>query len=221
MSNGGVIDFLVDVPDDEVISVLQSASSQKAIFVFKLAEFPNPLQTTIESFFEKRVILDKDIAQLQFNPEQDVSIKFNVGTEVYFVKTKLKRYLNRVYFERTAKIVQLKRRKEPRFIIPKKWTQAAQLNGVPCLVQDISLSGIRFECADSKIVFKTKEIVKIQFQIYKRAEISAEAIIHFFLSRTNSSSLIGMEFKNVAENHKDKVKAIIDDINNYQAAFKY
>jgi len=66
MSNGGVIDFLVDVPDDEVISVLQSASSQKAIFVFKLAEFPNPLQTTIESFFEKRVILDKDIAQLQF-----------------------------------------------------------------------------------------------------------------------------------------------------------
>lgn len=221
MSNGGVIDFLVDVPDDEVMGVLQSASAQKAIFVFKLAEFPNPLQTTIESFFEKRVILDKDIAQIQFNPEQDVSIKFNVGTEVYFVKTKLKRYLNRIYFERTAKIVQLKRRKEPRFVIPKKWTQTANLNGIPCLVQDISLSGIRFECADSKIIFKTKEIVKIQFQIYKRAELSAEAIIHFFLSRTNNSSLIGMEFKNVAENHKDKVKAIIDDITNYQAAFKY
>lgn len=217
----GAIDFLVDVPDDEVMSVLQSASSQKSVFVFKLAEFPTPMQTTIESFFEKRVILDKDIANLQFNIEQDVSIKFNVGTEIFFVKTKLKRYLNRVYFERTAKLVQLKRRKEPRFVVPKKWTQTASLNGISCLVQDISLSGIRFECADPQIIFKTKEIVRVQFQIYKRAEISLDAIIHFFLSRPNSSSLIGMEFKNMANNHKEKIKAIVDDISHFQAAIKY
>lgn len=221
MSNGGVVDFLVDVPNDEVMKLLHRASSQKSIFVFKLAEFSNPLQATIESFFEKRVILDKEVAQIQFDLEQDVSIKFNVGTEVFFVKTKLKRYINRIYFEQTAKIVQLKRRKEPRFIIPKKWEQSAKLNGISCLVQDISLSGIRFECADSKIIFKTKEVVQIQFQIYKRAEISLEAIIHFFLSRPNKSSLIGMEFKNPAENHKDKVKSIIEDINKHQATFKY
>ncbi len=221
MSNGGVIDFLVDVPDDEVMTLLQNASSQKSIFVFKLAEFPNPLQTTIESFFDKRVILDKDIAQVQFNSEQDVSIKFNVGTEVFFVKTKLKRYLNRIYFERTAKFVQLKRRKEPRFIVPKKWAQTAKLNGISCVVQDISISGIRFECLDPKILINSKEVVQIQFQIYKRAELTTEAVVHFFLSRANNTSLIGMEFKNPGENFKDKVKAIIEDIRNYQMAQKF
>lgn len=221
MSTGGVIDFLVDVPEDEVMTVLQNASSQKSVFVFKLAEFPNPLQTTIESFFEKRVIFDKEVALVQFNHDQDVSIKFNIGTEVFFVKTKLKRYLNRIYFDRSAKIVQLKRRKEPRFVIPKKWNQAAKLNGMSCVVQDISLSGIRFECADSKLAFTNKEVVQIQFQIYKRAELSTEAIVHFFLSRPNNSSIVGMEFKNPSEALKEKVKAIIEDINNYQAAFKF
>lgn len=218
---GGAVDFLSDVPEEDVQAVLQNAFSQKSTFVFKLAEFPTPYQTTIETFFDKRVILDKDVGHLQFDQEQDVSIKFNIGTEIFFVKTKLKRYLNRIYFERTAKLVQLKRRKEPRFVIPKKWNQTASLAGTPCVVQDISTSGIRFECPDSNVVFKTKDIVKIQFQIYKRAEISVEAIIRFFLSRAGNSSLIGMEFQNVSENHKDKVKAIIDDINNYQAVFKY
>lgn len=221
MSASGVIDFLVEVSEEEAATALQMAFSKKSVFVFKLAEFPNPQQATIESFFEKRVILDKDVGHLQFDMEQDVSIKFNIGTEIYFVKTKLKRYLNRIYFERNSKILQLKRRKEPRLIIPKKWNQAAKLAGIPCTVQDISLSGIRFECLDPKAVFKTKEVVQIQFQIYKRAEITAEAIIHFFLSRPNSSSLIGMEIRNLTDVHKDKVKAIIDDIANYNAAFKY
>lgn len=221
MSAGGIVDFLVDLPENEAFAVLQSASSQKSVFVFKLAEFPAPLQTTIESFFEKRVVLDKDVAQLQFNLEQDVSIKFNVGTEVFFVKTKLMRYLNRVYFERSAKVVQLKRRKEPRYIIPKKWNQTAQLNGKPCVVQDISLSGIRFEYTDANVEVKAKDIVKLQFQIYKRAEISVEAIIHFLLVRPNQSALVGMEFKNATEAHKEKVKAIIEDIINFQATVKF
>lgn len=221
MASGGVIDFLVDVPDDEVGMVLQGAFSQKSVFVFKLAESPTPFQTSIESFFDKRVILGSDVSHLQFDPEQDVSIKFNVGTEVYFVKTKLKRYLNRLYFERTAKFVQLKRRKEPRYLVPKKWNQSALLSGVACTVQDISLSGIRFECTDPKVVFKAKDIVPMQFQIYKRAEISAEAIIHFFLSRPGHSSLIGMEFISMTDVQKEKVKAIVDDIINYQAVTKY
>lgn len=221
MSAGGVIDFLVELPEGEASVILQTASSQKSPFVFKLAESPTPFQTSIESFFEGKVILDKDVGHLQFDLEQDVSIKFNVGTEVFFVKTKLKRHLNRICFERAAKIVQLKRRKEPRFVVPKKWAQTASLGGVPCVVQDISLSGIRFECADPKLVLKTQDAVKVQFQIYKRAELSADAIVRFFMARPNNSSLIGMEFQNVSENHKDKVKAIIEDIQNFQATIKY
>ncbi len=221
MSAPGVVDFLVEVPEADAFQVLQTAAAKKSIFVFKLAEAPTPYQTTIESFFDRRVILDKDVAHLEFNPEQDVSIKFNVGTEIYFVKTKLKKYLNRIYFDKSSKLIQLKRRKEPRYVVPKKWTQVASLGGIPCTVQDISLSGIRFECLDQSVVFKTKEVVSIQFQVYKRAAITTDALIHFFLSRQGQSSLIGMEFQGMKEVQQEKVKAVIEDIINSQAQPKF
>ena len=221
MSTPGVIDFLVELAESDAAIVLQNAFIQKSVFVFKFAESANPLHTSIESLFDRRVILDKDVAQVQFNLEQDISIKFNIGTEVFFVKTKLKIYLNRIYFDKSSKIMQLKRRKEPRYVIPKKWNQAATLGGIACLVQDISLSGIRFECLDQGFTFKTKETVQIQFQIYKRGMVEVEAIIHFFLSRKEQSSLIGMEFKKVSNLQKEKIKSVIDDIINFQTAAKY
>ena len=221
MSSPGVIDFLVELTESDAAIVLQNAFNQKSAFVFKLAESAIPFQTSIESFFDRRVILDKDVALVQFNLEQDVSIKFNIGTEVYFVKTKLKKYLNRIYFDKSSKIIQLKRRKEPRYVIPKKWNQTATLGGIACLVQDISVSGIRFECVDQGVTFKTKEIVQIQFQIYKRGMVEVEAIVHFFLNRKGQSSLIGMEFKNISNLQQEKIKSVIDDIINFQAAAKY
>ena len=221
MSAPGVIDFLVEVPEADAFQVIRNAAANKSVFVFKLAEFPTPFQTTIESFFDRRVILDKDVAHLLFDSEQDVSIKFNVGTEVYFVKTKLKKYLNRIYFDKSSKLIQLKRRKEPRFVIPKKWTQACSLGGIPCQVQDISLSGIRFECLDQTVIFKAKEVVNIQFQIYKRAAITTNAIVHFFLSRKGQSSLIGMEFQGITGVQQEKIKTVIEDIVNFQSQVKF
>ena len=221
MAAPGVIDFLVELSEPDGAEVLQKAYNQKSVFVFKLVEAAAPFQTSIESFFDRRVILDKDIAQVQFNHDQDVSIKFNLGTEVFFVKTKLKRYLNRVYFEKSSKIIQLKRRKEPRYVIPKKWTQAASISGIACVVQDISMSGIRFECVDQAVTFKTKEAVKIQFQIYKRGAVEVEAMVHFFLSRAGQSSLIGMEFLNITEVQQEKIKSVIDDIIIFLGATKF
>ncbi len=221
MSTPGVIDFLVEISETEAGVVLQKALVQKSVFVFKLAESPSPMQTTIDSFFDKRVILDKEVANVQFNVEQDVSIKFNIGTEIFFVKTKLKRYLNRVYFDKSSKVIQLKRRKEPRYVVPKKWNQVASVGGIACQVQDISMSGIRFECADAGVAFDPKEVARIQFQIYKRGAIEVDAIIHFFLARPGLPSLIGMEFQNVKDVQQEKIKSVIDDIINFQLPPKF
>ena len=228
MATSGSIDFLNELSETESAIALQSAYSQKSIFIFKLAEYPNALQTKIESFVDKRAELGFELSELKLNLDQDVSIKFNVGTEVYFVKTKLKKHLTRLYFDRSAKVQQLKRRREARYTIPKKWTQSSSilnnvkaLNLVECQVQDISLNGIRFEVSDSNMIFKRDDIIKIQFQIYKRAEIATDAIVKFFLRRPGQTSLLGMEFYNLKDVQQERIRHIVDDIINFQSLQKF
>ncbi len=228
MTTTGNADFLNELNETDSITALQSASSQKSTFVFKLAEYPSPFQTSIVSFINKRVVLGKEIGDLLFDMNQIVSIKFNVGTEVFFVKTQLKRHVDKVYFDMTSKVMQLKRRKEPRYLIPKKWNQSASIlnkinlsNLVKAQVQDISISGIRFELAETNIQFKSQDLVKIQFQIYKRAAMSADAIVRFYANRPGHGAIMGMEFYNLKDVQKERVMHIVNDITNFQSTQKF
>jgi hypothetical protein len=228
MSSFVIVDFLIDLNKTDSLVVLKNASSQKSVLVFKLAEFSQLQQTKIDYFLDKKVILGKEVSELNFNLEQDVSIKFNIGTEIYFVKTQLKKHLNKIYFDMSSKVLQLKRRKESRYLIPKKWNQSAHilnnskaLNLISCHVQDISLSGIRFEVLDQTVIFKRDDIIKFQFQIYKRAEIASYGIVRFYLNRAGHSSILGLEFFNLKEVQKERISNIVEDIVNFQTVNKF
>lgn len=117
-----------------------------------ILEFLIELWATINSLSDKKVILHIEPAGAAIKLETDVSMKFNIGTEVYFIKAPIKSYLNNYYFDFSATVIQLKRRREPRYQIPKKWSQTAfllnfrpDMRTVNCIVHDISLSGIRLE----------------------------------------------------------------------------
>jgi c-di-GMP-binding flagellar brake protein YcgR len=125
------------------------------------------------------------------------------------------------------KVIQLKRRREPRFNIPKKWPQSASiLIGAPqpefikCNVVDISLSGIRFEILQQHPEYKREDIIKIKFQIYKRAEVSTLAIVRFILVRPNASSILGLEFAEISNIQKERVAHIVQDIHLYNSTNK-
>src|SRR3989344_5442343 len=174
MSTGDITEFLTELNDTDSLAALHAAHSQKSILVFKVDTYPNPIKTFIDNFLDKRAILPRDLTDIKLPTDKEVSIKFNVGTEIFFIKTFIKSHLNRYYFDMSSKVIHLKRRGAPRHIIPKKWSQAAGIvtsagrqTPLKCTVIDISLSGTRFEIKPNQAVpdFQRDDIVKIKFQI--------------------------------------------------------
>lgn len=224
----GITEFLNELNEAESLIALRSAHSQKSHFVFKVEEHPNPIITSIDNFLDKRAILTTEVKDIKISDAKEVSMKFNVGTEIYFVKAHIKSHLNRYYFDMSSKVIQLKRRKEPRFLIPKKWTQSAgifiappKIETLKCNVVDISLSGIRFEVPERCPVLKRDDIIQIKFQIYKRGEVTLKAIVRFALLRPNMPAILGLEFTaDTPHVQKERVAHIVEDINMFNSLNK-
>lgn len=223
--------LLTELNDTDALVALHAAHSQKSALVLKVDSYPKPIKTFIDNFLDKRAILPKELKEIQLPEDKEISIKFNVGTEVFFIKTFIKSHLNRYYFDMTSKVIHLKRRGEPRYIIPKnfKWKQtgAIVLNEsrkaeLKCTVLDISQSGLRFEIANCKDApaFQLDDVIKIKFQIYKRAEIVSTAIVRFILTRPGMPTTIGLEFAGMPDVQKNRIASIIDDIKLFNSLAK-
>lgn len=222
MSTRDITEFLTELNDTDSLAALHEAHSQKSILVFKVDAYPNPIKTFIDNFLDKRAILPSDLTDFKLPTDKEVSFKFNVGTEVFFIKTFIKSHLNRYYFDMTSKVIHLKRRGAPRHIIPKKWSQtagivinAAKLTLLKCTMIDISLSGARFEIEPKQNVpdFQCEDIVRIKFQIYKRAEIDCLAIIRFISKKPNAPVIVGLEYVEISDVQTKRIASIIEDIN--------
>ncbi|MGZ3692162.1 MAG: PilZ domain-containing protein, partial [Pseudobdellovibrio sp.] len=181
----------------------------------------------IDSFSDKKAFVTFEPDALAIPADKEISMKFLIGTEVFFIKTSFKTHMNSYYFDMTTKVIQLKRRKEPRFNIPKGWNHTGAIllakanETIKCGVMDISKSGIRFEILDQlKPALKRDDFIKIKFQVHKRGEVQTMAIVRFILHRNNASSLLGLEFANITEVQNERVASIVSDIELYIAAQK-
>lgn len=213
-SSVGSADFLSELNATDSLKALKSAHSQKSVLVFSIGTPPKPYKTSIDNFMDKRAILTSNLKEHNLPSDREISFKFNVGTETYFIKTFIRSHLNRYYFDMTSKVLQLKRRREPRYLIPKKWIQSASLHSVPCTVVDISLSGIRFEFSGKHKfpVLQRDDIVSIKFQIHKRSEVAATAIVRFVLSKPDQSAIMGLEFAKITDVQSERVASLVQDI---------
>lgn len=226
-TNGGTAEFLSELNETESLAALQAAHREQAPFIFRLESEPQPQKVQIANFLDKRAILDAEAGKIKLPEGQDISFKFNVGTEVFFVKTPVKSHLNRYYFDMGSRVIQLKRRKEPRYFLPKKWTHTAHLvinqqksQFLKCLVHDISLSGIRLEVLEGIVDYKRDDLIQIKFQIYKRAEVQTPAIVRFVLKRPNLNVLLGLELTQISDVNRQRVAHIVEDIHLYNATNK-
>jgi hypothetical protein len=226
-TTGGITEFLNELSETDALAALKGAYSTRSPFIFKIEGMDQPVKAFINSFADKKVILTPEPPNIILPVDKEISLKFLVGTEVYFIKTVFKNHLNRFCIDMSAKVIQLKRRKEPRFLIPKGWNQSGSIilqNAVQtlkCNVVDISKSGIRFEVLEQpKIPFHRDDIVKIKFQIHKRGEVQTTAIVRFALNRPNAASIVGLEFANITEVQNERVSSIVTDIELYLATHK-
>jgi hypothetical protein len=225
MSAGGITEFLNELSDSEALAALREAFIQNSPLIFKMEQLAQPVRIFIDTFANKKIFVIPDPSDLELPTDKEYSIKFNVGTEVYFIKTMFKVYLNRVYVDMGVKVIQLKRRKEPRFLIPKNWQQSSSILVTPteiikCHVADISYSGIRFEILGSHPDYKRDDFVKIKFQIHKRGEVVTPAVIRFILRRANASTLLGMEFLEISNTNQARVTGVVNDIQMHNSTQK-
>lgn len=226
-ATGGITEFLNELSETDALSALKGAYSNRSPFIFKIEGVEQPVKAYINTFADKKVILSPEPANISLPIDKEISLKFLVGTEVYFIKTVFKNHLNRVCIDMSAKVIQLKRRKEPRYILPKGWNQSGSIilqnaaQTLRCNVIDISKSGIRFEVLDQpKMHLHRDDIVKIKFQIHKRGEVQTTAIVRFALNRPNATSLMGLEFANITEVQNERVASIVSDIEMYLSTHK-
>jgi hypothetical protein len=217
--SSGITEFLCELNESDSVFALQAAHKQKSPLIFKLDSMAAPIKASIDNFLDTRAFLSAEVNVHKIEPDKEISIKFNLGTEVYFIKTRIKNYLNRYYFDMTTKVIQLKRRREPRYLVPKKWTQTAAIvigttrtELIKCNVIDISLSGIRFDVLQQHRDYKRDDMIKIKFQIYKRADVTTLAVVRFVLPRHNASTVLGLEFAEISNIQKERVALIIQDI---------
>ena len=215
----GHADFLSELNESDSLAALKSAHSEKSVLVCSIGTPPKSLKTFIDNFMDKRAILTSGLKDQSLPTDREISFKFHVGTETYFMKTFIKAHLNRYYFDMNSKVIQLKRRREPRYFVPKKWNQTASLlvnslKSISCTVVDLSLSGIRFEISGKQQipVYQRDDIVSIKFQIHKRAEVSATAIVRFVLNKPDKSVVIGLEFAKITDVQSARVASLVQDI---------
>lgn len=218
----GSADFLSELNETESLAALRSAHSENSALVFSIGSPPKPYKTSIENFLDKRAILTSNLKEYNLPSDREISFRFKVGTETYFIKTLVKSHLNRYYFDMTSKVLQLKRRREPRYLVPKKWHQSAVLQSVPCSVVDISLSGIRFEFSGlHKVpVLQRDDIVLIKFQIHKRSEVAATAIVRFMVNQPEKKAIVGLEFAKITDVQSERVASLVQDIILYSKTSK-
>jgi hypothetical protein len=226
-ATGAITEFLNELSETDGLSALKGAYSNRSPFIFKIDGIDQPVKAYISSFADKKVILTPEPANISLPLDKETSLKFLVGTEVFFIKTVFKNHMNRFCIDMNAKVIQLKRRKEPRFLIPKGWNQSGAIilqnatQTLKCNVIDVSKSGIRFEVLEqAKIPLHRDDIVKIKFQIHKRGEVQTTAIVRFALNRPNASSIMGLEFANITEVQNERVASIVSDIEMYLSTHK-
>lgn len=229
MSSGSITDYLINLNEADSLAKLREAHSQKSAFVFKVDNDSAPIKTYIDCFSHKKIVLSEDLNNHKPPIDKEFSFKFYVGTDVFFIKTSLKTHLNFYYIDINQKVIQLQRRKESRFNIPKRWNQTATFSirkntdkFFRCQILDISTSGIRFEAPlDVKNPppdLQREDTVYLKFQIHKRAEISASAAVRFVLKKPDEM-IVGLEFVDIAPAHKERVASIVEDIGLYNITY--
>lgn len=226
-SSAPITDFLNELVESESLAALRAAHNQQSPLVFKIDTSPVPVKAFIGTFIDKRVMLVTEPPNQELPVNQEVSIKFFLGTEVFFIKTSFKIHMNHYYFDMGTKVIQLKRRKEPRYLIPKSWNQDATIISKPpvqefikCSIIDISNSGMRLEVLNFMPNYQRNDIIKVKFQIHKRGEVGTMAIVRFILVRAGFNTQLGLEFADISPVQAQRVTGIVSDIQLFNSTVK-
>ncbi|MCM2353069.1 MAG: PilZ domain-containing protein [Pseudobdellovibrio sp.] len=222
-NTGNAGEFLVELEEKDAFLALHNCFTLNSDLILKNEADPNPVSAKIQFFADKKIFLETPQLDKLALFQGQTSIKFFIGTEVYFIKTSLEVVDDQICFDQSSKIVQLRRRKEPRYNIPEKWNQTAAVWSIELRIKnlarvtDISYGGCRFEVPKLSLSINKGDQIRIQYQIFKRADVVCDAIVRFIMRKPNGTTVLGLEFTQLQKSHKSRINNIVEDLVNHYA----
>jgi len=216
MSNSA--EFLVELEENDASIAMQKCIDSFSDLIIKIDNDPQTYTAKVKRSENGNVFIETPFEDKLKTVSENVSIKFFIGTEVFFIKTPLFVHEEQVCFAEKSKIIQLKRRKEERHNIPEGWQQLAAIWSIQqktkndAVVIDISYSGIRFEVLNLTLPVEKGDVIRIQFKINKRSEVVCDAKVRFKLKKQNGAHIFGLEFGRIQDSQKSRVRSVVDDI---------
>jgi c-di-GMP-binding flagellar brake protein YcgR len=214
-------EFLIELEEKEAFLALHNCFTAGSDLTIRNEIEPTPVSAKIGFFADKKVYLETAHADKLAAFTGQTSIKFFIGTEVYFIKTTLEVVEKQICFDQSSKVVQLRRRKEPRYNIPEKWNQTAAIWSIELQIKneakvtDISLGGCRFEIPKLSLDINKGDQIRLQYQIFKRANVVCDAIVRFIMRKPNGTAVLGLEFTQLQKGHKSRIDSIVEDLINH------
>lgn len=201
--------------------ILQRISSEGARVQMKI------LGSEVVHSVRLRMSLDKKIFHVQykgpaFQKRDLLTFRIDMESQIYFFKTEGLVDTKTISLSPTDPIYELVRRKEPRFKVPEKWPQFGmvlsaakrELKSLASIVE-ISFSGMRVTLMPELPRFEVNQLVRIEFKIYKRAQVSVMGTVRHSRKNKFGGPTLGIEFDNVQPLTQSKIQNICDDISFY------
>ncbi len=210
-----VVEYLAEVTFDQAERLLKSAISNAYTVQVKLSGEDKILSIVLQKSDNKnRILLSGKLFKIHL-----ATFKVEIGPDVYFFKTEILQEDKISFIQKPFKVFRLIRRKEPRYKIPKAWshlalilaTQQMKLNSRADIVE-FSASGIRLHALSDLLRVDQDEIIRIQFRIHKRAEITVSGLIRHIRRNRAGGFTLGIEFVKVSGLTQMKIQNVCDDL---------
>lgn len=206
----------------EVDRILKQGVFQKAQLSFNFLNRQKVIKVklaTIPYDASKRMyVLPLEIEELK---DRMCAFSFKIGTQMYFFKGKVRVNARGFYIEGSVGFFELVRRKHIRFEKNEQYPIDCGLvlpdgqGKVRAQLLNISSSGASMRLDDDFSLYKKNQIVHALIRPVRRAGVTVQGLIRYVKRKNNAPTEVGIEFSQLDEVQRNKIKAICEDLSFY------
>lgn len=220
-----IMSELAPIEKNKAYSFLNRTVEKSSLIQIKVKNDERVVNTFLKKMNSRRhFYLGDKFEHLQVGTE--VTIKVIVDEKLFFIKTELKKAENYFYFDNFDNFFELVRRKKPRFKIPQKWSQSAYIQSLAtpyelkstASIVEMSKAGMKLKIGPELPRYEDGLEIKVNFKIFRRAEISLKAKIIHVKKTKSGGPIIGVRFLDLSNLSQNKIQNVCDDLAFYHTA---
>ncbi len=218
-----VLDYLVKTSVPKANDLISRISHDKVRIQMKVFGSDEVYSVKIRPSAEENIFILQYRGN-EFSRHEMLTFRLDMDARMYFFKTEGIAQTKSITLNTKIAIYELIRRKEPRFKVPESWPQFAMVLSSPqknikslARISEISQSGTRLILKPELPRFEIGQKIKIQFKIYKRAQVAVLGTIRHVRKNKSSGPTLGISFELVPVLSQSKIQNICDDIGFYYA----